>query len=138
MVRVNRMIYMQSNSANDGTYSLTVSFELGSDPDIDTVNVTNLVQSALSQLPPIVTLEGVNTRKRSSSVLQFMMFYSESAKQDPLFISNYVTINVLDEISRTPGVGQAQLFTQLNYSMRIWFDIQKLVSLNLMPSDVVP
>ena len=66
-----------------------------------------------------------------------MMLYSETGKQDPLFITNYATINVLDELSRTPGIGQASLFGKLNYSMRIWFDIQKLVSLHLMPSDVI-
>ena len=137
VIGVDRMIYMSSTSANNGAYNLTVTFDLGSDADIDTVNVTNRVQSALAQLPPEVSLEGVTTLKRSSSVLQFMMFYSENEKQTPLFISNYVTINVLDQISRTPGVGQASLFAQLNYSMRIWFDIQRLVSLNLMPSDVV-
>ena len=96
------MIYMSSTSANNGAYNLTVTFDLGSDADIDTVNVTNRVQSALAQLPPEVSLEGVTTLKRSSSVLQFMMFYSENEKQTPLFISNYVTINVLDQISRTP------------------------------------
>jgi hydrophobic/amphiphilic exporter-1 (mainly G- bacteria), HAE1 family len=137
MIGVDKMIYMKSNSANDGTYTLTVTFALGSDADINTVNVTNRVQSALSQLPPIVSQEGVTTRKRSSAVLQFMMLYSENGKQDPLFISNYATINVLDEISRTPGIGQASLFGRLNYSMRIWFDIQRLVSLNLTPSDVI-
>src|ERR1700720_2254059 len=137
MVGVDKMIYMKSTSANDGTYNLTVTFDLSSDPDIDTVNVTNRVQSALSQLPLIVSQEGVTTRKRSSAVLQFMMLYSENGKQDPLFITNYATINVLDEISRTPGIGQASLFGRLNYSMRIWFDIQRLVSLNLMPSDVI-
>ncbi len=137
MVGVDRMIYMRSTSANDGSYTLTVSFDLASDADIDTVNVTNRVQSAQSQLPPIVTQEGITTRKRSSAVLQFMMLYSENGKQSPLFITNYATINVLDELSRTPGVGQASLFGQLNYSMRIWFDIQKLVSLNLLPSDII-
>jgi hydrophobe/amphiphile efflux-1 (HAE1) family protein len=137
MIGVDKMIYMKSTSANDGTYNLTVTFDLTSNPDIDTVNVTNRVQSALNQLPVIVAQEGVTTRKRSSAVLQFMMLYSENGKQDPLFITNYATINVLDELSRTPGVGQASLFGRLNYSMRIWFDIQRLVSLNLMPSDVI-
>ena len=137
MVGVDRMIYMKSTSANDGSYTLTVTFDLGTDPDINTVNVTNRVQSSLAQIPAIVSQEGVITRKRSSAVLQFMMLYSETGKQDPLFITNYATINVLDELSRTPGIGQASLFGKLNYSMRIWFDIQKLVSLNLMPSDVI-
>ena len=137
IVGVDRMIYMKSTSANDGTYNLTVTFALGSNPDINTVNVTNRVQSAQSQLPAMVVQQGITTRKRSSAVLQFMMLYSEDGKQDPLFITNYATINVLDVLARVPGIGQASLFGKLNYSMRIWFDIQKLVSLGLMPSDVI-
>ncbi len=137
MVGVDKMIYMKSNSLNDGTYSLTVSFELGSDPDIDTVNVNNRVQSALSQLPSQVQLQGVTVQKRSSSILQFVQFVSETGEQDPLFITNYAVINVLDELARTPGVGQANLFSQQKYSMRIWFDMQRLTGLALAPSDVI-
>ncbi len=137
MVGVDRSIYMKSTSGNDGSYTLTVSFDLGSNPDIDTVNVNNRVQTAQSQLPASVTLQGLTIRKRSSAVLQFMMLYSDNGKQDPLFITNYAVINVLDEISRTPGVGQALLFGKLNYSMRIWFDTQRLTALNLAPSDVI-
>ena len=131
------MIYMKSNSGNDGSYSLTVSFELGTNPDIDTVNVNNRVQQALSQLPPEVQRYGVTVRKRSAAILEFLQFYSEGGKQDPLFISNYVTINVLDRLARTPGVGDAQLFGRLDYSMRVWFDMNRLVSLNLAPSDII-
>ncbi len=134
---VDRMLYMKSNSANDGSYSLTVSFELGTNPDIDVVNVNNRVQTALSKLPPEVQLEGVTVQKRSSAILEFLQFYSEGGHQDPLFISNYVTINVLDRLSRVPGVGQAFVFGALDYSMRIWFDTNRLVSLNLMPSDII-
>jgi hydrophobe/amphiphile efflux-1 (HAE1) family protein len=134
---VDRMIYMKSNSANDGSYSLTVSFEIGTDPDIDVVNTNNRVQVALSKLPPEVQLEGVTVQKRSSAILEFVQFYSEGGKQDPLFISNYITINVLDRLSRVPGVGQAFVFGALDYSMRIWFDTDRLVSLNLMPSDII-
>ncbi len=134
---VDRMIYMKSNSANDGSYSLTVSFEIGTNPDINVVNVNNRVQAALSKLPPEVQLEGVTVQKRSSAILEFLQFYSEGGKQDPLFISNYVTINVLDRLSRVPGVGQAFVFGALDYSMRIWFDTNRLVSLNLMPSDII-
>ncbi len=132
-----RMIYMKSNSANDGSYGLTVSFELGTNPDINTVNVNNRVQAALSRLPQIVQLQGVTVQKRSSAILEFLAFYSEGAKQDPLFISNYVTINVLDTLSRVPGVGQATLFGALDYSMRIWFDMHRLTELNLAPSDIM-
>jgi hydrophobe/amphiphile efflux-1 (HAE1) family protein len=137
VVGVDKMLYMKSGSGNDGSYSLNVSFGLDSDPDIDTVNVNNRVQSALSQLPQEVQLQGVTVQKKSSAVLQFALFYSDNGKQDPLFITNYVTINVLDVLSRVPGVGQASLFAALNYSMRIWFDTQRLQSLNLQPSDIV-
>jgi hydrophobic/amphiphilic exporter-1 (mainly G- bacteria), HAE1 family len=137
MVGVDKSIYMLSTSGNDGSYNLTVSFELGTNPDIDTVNVNNRVQTALAQLPETVTHQGLTVQKRSSAILQYMMLYSETGKQDPLFITNYAIINVLDELSRTPGVGQASLFGNLKYSMRIWFDVQRLVSLNLAPSDVI-
>ncbi|RYB07089.1 efflux RND transporter permease subunit [Lichenibacterium ramalinae] len=137
IVGVDRMLYMKSSSGNDGSYNLTVSFALGTDPNIDTVNVNNRVQTALSQLPSEVQAQGLTVQKRSSSVLQFMMFYSDNGQQDPLFITNYVIINVLDELSRTAGVGQASLFGKLNYSMRIWFDVQRLNSLNMAPSEVV-
>ena len=137
VIGVDKMIYMKSGSGNDGSYTLTVSFELGTNPDINTVNVNNRVQTALSRLPPEVQRNGVTVQKRSSAILEFLQFYSEGGKYDPLFISNYVTINVLDALSRTPGVGQAFLFGRLDYSMRIWFDINRLVSLNLSPGDII-
>ncbi len=137
VVGVDKMIYMKSTSGNDGSYNLTVSFGLGSDPDIDTVNVNNRVQTALSQLPQEVQLEGLVVQKKSSAVLQFVVLYSENGKQDPLFITNYAVINILDVLSRTPGVGQAHIYGALNYSMRIWFDTQRLDNLQLTPSDVI-
>ena len=137
IVGVDKMIYMKSSSGNDGSYSLTVSFELGTNPDIDTVNVNNRVQQALSKLPPEVQRYGLTVRKRSAAILEFLQFYSEGGKQDPLFISNYVTINVLDRLARTPGVGDALLFGRLDYSMRVWFDMNRLISLNLAPSDII-
>ena len=137
IIGVDKMIYMKSSSGNDGSYSLTVSFELGTNPDIDTVNVNNRVQQALSKLPPEVQRYGLTVRKRSAAILEFLQFYSEGGKQDPLFISNYVTINVLDRLARTPGVGDALLFGRLDYSMRVWFDMNRLISLNLAPSDII-
>jgi len=137
VIGVDKMIYMKSNSGNDGSYGLTVSFELGTNPDINTVNVNNRVQTALAKLPPEVQRGGVTVQKRSSAILEFLQFYSEGGKQDPLFISNYVTINVLDRLSRTPGVGQAFLFGKLDYSMRIWFDTNRLNALHLAPSDIM-
>ncbi|KWV57613.1 RND transporter [Bradyrhizobium macuxiense] len=137
VVGVDKMLYMKSTSGNDGSYTLTVSFALGTNPDINTVNVNNRVQSALAQLPTEVQAQGLTVQKKSSAVLQFIVLYSKDSQQDPLFITNYAIINVLDAISRTPGVGQASLFAKLNYSMRIWFDTQRLTSLNLAPSDVI-
>src|SRR5258706_10984313 len=128
---------MKSTSGNDGSYTLTVSFALGTDPDINAVNVNNRVQTALSQLPTEVQQQGLTVQKKSSAILQFLVLYSADGRQDPLFITNYAIINVLDAISSTPGVGQAHLFAKMNYSMRIWFDTQRLTSLNLTPSDVI-
>jgi hydrophobe/amphiphile efflux-1 (HAE1) family protein len=130
-------IYMSSTSANDGSYSLTVSFKVGSDADIDTVNVTNAVQQATSQLPAQVQAEGITIRKRSSSVLMFLFFSSPGNKLTPLQISNYSTINILDPISRVPGVGQAFLFGQESYSMRIWYNTNRLTQLGLTPGDII-
>jgi hydrophobe/amphiphile efflux-1 (HAE1) family protein len=137
VVGVDRMIYMKSNSANDGSYTLTVSFELGTNPDIDVVNVNNRVQQAIARLPPEVQRSGITVRKRSAAILEFLQFYSEGGVKDPLFISNYVTINVLDRLARTPGVGDATLFGRLDYSMRIWFNVDRLVALNLTPADII-
>jgi hydrophobe/amphiphile efflux-1 (HAE1) family protein len=137
VVGVDKMIYMKSTSGNDGSYNLTVSFLLGSDPDIDTVNVNNRVQTALAKLPSEVQQEGLTVQKKSSAILQFVVLYSESGAQDPLFITNYAVINILDVLSRVQGVGQASLFGTLNYSMRIWFDAKRLDNLTLTPADVI-
>ena len=137
IIGVDKMIYMKSTSGNDGSYTLTVSFELGTNPDIDTVNVNNRVQTVISQLPQEVQLQGIKVQKKSSSILQFVNLYDESGKYDPLFITNFAIINVLDELSRTPGVGEAKLFGGLDYSMRIWFDTARLTSLNIAPSDII-
>src|SRR5438270_6661480 len=138
VVGVDKMIYMKSVSGDDGSYSLTASFELGTNPDINTVNVNNRVQAALSRLPQEVQRQGVTVQKRSSAILEFLAFSSEGAKQTPLFISNYVTINVLDRLARVSGVGSASLFGALDYSMRVWLDTNRLIQLNLAPSDVIP
>ena len=137
VVGVDKMLYMKSTNGNDGSYNLTVSFALGTDPDINTVNVNNRVQTALAELPAAVQAQGLTVQKASSAILEFVNFFSASGRQDTLFITNYVTISVLDEISRINGVGQATLFSQQKYSMRIWFDSQRLTSLNLSPADVV-
>jgi hydrophobe/amphiphile efflux-1 (HAE1) family protein len=137
VVGVDKMIYMKSASGNDGSYSLTVSFALGSDPDINTVNVNNRVQTALAQLPQEVQLQGLTVQKKSSAILQFVSLYSEDDSQDPLFITNYAIINILDVLARVPGVGQAFLFGKQNYSMRVWFDTHRLDNLQLTAADIV-
>ncbi|NPD68235.1 multidrug efflux RND transporter permease subunit [Lichenicola cladoniae] len=136
VVGVDKMIYMRSVSGNDGSYNLTVSFLLGTNPDVNTTNVLNRVTTAEAQLPAIVNTEGLTVQKRSSAILQFINFYSPSRKFDPLFIANYLTINVIDEIARTTGVGQASLLSRQKYSMRIWFDANRLTNLGLSPSDI--
>lgn len=134
---VDKMLYMKSTSGNDGTYGLTVSFEQGTNPDIDTVDVNNRVQAVLSRLPQEVQRQGVTVQKRSAAILKFIQFYSPGGKLSPLLMSNYLTINVLDALSRTPGVGQAQVFGAENYSMRVWFHTARMVQLGLTPDDVI-
>ena len=107
VVGVDKMIYMKSVSGDDGSYTLTASFELGTNPDINTVNVNNRVQTALAKLPPEVQRQGVTVKKKSSALLGVIAVYSPKHTHDPLFLSNYVTINLLDQIKSTPGVGDA-------------------------------
>lgn len=133
---LNDELYMSSVSGNDGSYTLTVSFKVGSNPDVDTVNVTNAVQQATSQLPTLVQQEGITVRKRSSAVLAFLFIYSPNNKLTPLQVSNYVTLNVLDPIARVPGVGQAFQFGPQSYSMRVYYDVNKLTALGLTPTDI--
>ena len=134
---VERMIYMKSVSGGDGSYSLTVSFEVGSDPDLNTVNVTNRVNQALAVLPPEVQRQGVTTKKQSSALLQCIAFFSPNGSRDALFLSNFVTINILDAVKRVPGVGDASLFGALDYSMRVWMKLDRMSSLDITPNDVV-
>jgi hydrophobe/amphiphile efflux-1 (HAE1) family protein len=132
-----RMLYMRSNSANDGSYSLVVTFALGTNPDINTVNVNNRVQGVLARLPAEVQRGGVTVRKQSSAVLQFVGVSSDNPEHTPLFLSNYVTINMLDTLRRLPGVGDVQMFGAQDYSMRVWFEVDRLNNLNITPSEII-
>src|ERR1700744_1822709 len=134
---VERLIYMTSASGGGGSYSLTVSFEVGSDPDLNTVNVTNRVNQAMAVLPPEVQRQGVTTKKQSSALLQCIAFFSPKGTRDALFLSNFVTINILDSIKRVPGVGDASLFGALDYSMRVWLKLDRMSTLDITPNDVV-
>src|SRR5262245_47293918 len=126
VVGVDKMIYMKSTSGDDGSYTLTASFELGTDPDINTVNVNNRVQTALSKLPPEVQQQGINVKKKSTAILAVFTVYSPKGTHDPLYLSNYVTINLLDPVKSTPGVGDAFLFAPLDYAMRAWIRTDRL------------
>ncbi len=137
VVGVDKMIYMKSTSGDDGSYTLTASFELGTDPDINTVNVNNRVQVALANLPPEVQRQGVTVKKKSSALLGVIAVYSPSHSHDPLFLSNYVTINLLDQIKSTPGVGDATLWGPQDYAMRAWVRTERLTGLDLTTGDII-
>src|SRR5271163_2400227 len=134
---VDRMIYMKSTSGGDGSYTLNVSFEVGTDPDLNTVNVTNRVNQALAQLPPEVQRNGVTAKKQSTSLLQVVAVYSPKGSRDALFLSNYAKIDLLDTLKRVPGVGDASLWGDLEYSMRIWLNMDRMASLDITADDVV-
>jgi hydrophobe/amphiphile efflux-1 (HAE1) family protein len=137
VIGVDKMIYMKSISGNDGSYSLLVSFELGTNPDINTVNVNNRVQVALAKMPDEVKRAGVKVQKKSSALLSVIAVYSPKETKDELFLSNYVTINILDQIKSTPGVGDALLFGPQDYAMRVWVKTDQLTGLGLTTSDVI-
>ncbi|HVR65749.1 MAG TPA: multidrug efflux RND transporter permease subunit [Verrucomicrobiae bacterium] len=138
VVGVDNMLYMKSTSGNDGSYTLTISFAIGTDPDINTVNVQNRVALAEPQLPEEVTRTGVNVKKKSSALLQIINLYPEKkGAYDTLFLNNYATINILDNIKRITGVGDAFLFGSLQYSMRIWVESDRLTSLGITPNDII-
>src|SRR5271166_5539848 len=137
IVGVDKMIYMKSVSGNDGSYSLKASFELGTDPDINTVNVNNRVQVALSKLPEDVRKQGVTVKKQSSALLGVISLYSPKQTHNELYISNYATINLLDQVKSTPGVGDATRFGPQDYSMRAWVRTDRLTGLGLTMADVI-
>ena len=137
IVGVDKLIYMKSVSGNDGSYSLLLSFELGTNADINTVNVNNRVQVALSKLPSDVRTQGVTVKKQSSALLGVISLYSPKHTHDELFISNYATINLIDPIRSTPGVGDARLFGPQDYAMRVWLQTQRMTGLGLAVSDVI-
>ena len=130
------MIYMESTSAYDGTYVLTISFAIGSDPNMDQVQVQNRVQNAMAQLPKSVQAQGVSIRAKSASILEFVTLHSPDNSRDALFLWNYATINLTNELARLPGVGNVTTMGAGEYSMRIWMDPNKLYSFGLVPSDV--
>src|SRR6202044_245132 len=134
---VDNAIYYQSASGSDGSYTLNVTFALGTDPDINTVNVQNPASLAIPQLPQEVSRSGLTVRKKSAALLQVVNIYSPKNTYDAVYLSNYATINIIDALARIKGVGQVTLFGPLDYSLRIWLDPDRLTQLNLTPNDVI-
>jgi hydrophobic/amphiphilic exporter-1 (mainly G- bacteria), HAE1 family len=134
---VENMIYMQSTSARDGSYTLRVTFELGTDVDMATVLVQNRVNWAMASLPQDVQRQGVVTKKASTSFVTVLCLYSPDGSYDDLFLTNYLTTTVKDQVSRLHGVGDIQMFPVKDYSMRLWLDPNRLQYNSLTSNDVV-
>jgi multidrug efflux pump len=134
---VEDMLYMSSQSANDGSYSLTVTFKPGVNLNFAQVLVQNRVNLALPLLPDVVKQTGLSTRKRNPDILQIVSIYSPGGRYDQLYLSNYATTQVRDELLRVDGVGDVSNFGQQDYSMRIWVDPDRLATLNLTAGDVL-
>jgi multidrug efflux pump subunit AcrB len=133
---VQGMIYMASTTSSSGLYTLTVTFAVGTDPDIAQVNVQNRVELATPLLPDAVTRLGVNVRAQQPNFLLIANVYSPNGTHDGLFLSNYAQINVVNPVSRVAGVGSANLMGGLSYSMRIWLDPQRMAALGITSDDV--
>ena len=134
---VENMLYMQSTSTNDGNYTLTVTFKVGTDLDFAQVLVQNRVASALASLPTAVQNNGVVTKKKSTAILQIITLTSDDPRFDSLFLSNYASIRMRDVLARLPGVGDVNVFGIGQYSMRVWLNPQQLMARSLTPNDVI-
>ena len=133
---VGGMLYMQSTSAADGTYALTVTFAIGTDLDTAQVLVQNRVQTVIASLPQAVQAQGVSIQKRSTAILQIIALTGAEARQDSLYLSNYAIINMRDVLARVPGVSGINVFGAGQYAMRIWLDPERLRARGLTVGDV--
>ncbi len=134
---VENMIYMQSYAAADGSYTLTVTFEIGTDLNAAQILVQNRVSSALSSLPQPVQVQGVTVQKRSTAILQIVTLTSQDNNHDSLYLSNFATIRLKDEIARLPGVGNVTVFGAGQYAMRVWLDPRQMQARSLTTQDVI-
>lgn len=134
---VENMTYMSSTSSNDGTMTLNVYFKVGTDPDLAAVNVQSRVSKAVSQLPQEVVNAGIATQKQQNSMIMVPLIYSNDSTYDETFLQNYAKINIIPELQRVPGVGQAMVFGARDYSMRIWLKPDRLTANSLSPQDVL-
>src|SRR5689334_8540044 len=133
---VEDMLYSHSASGSSGLMNLTATFAVGTDPDLAVINVNNRVQAALPLLPEEVRRQGVKVEKFSPTILLVIGIESPDHSRDPLFVSNYTLVNVVDEIRRIPGVAVAQMFGNKDYAIRIWLQPDRLAQLGLTPSDI--
>src|SRR6476660_8238807 len=131
------MLYMSSTSAANGVVQIQVTFNIGADVDKAALNVNNRVKQAEPRLPQEVRRQGVTVEKGSSAFLQVLAFYSPDGRYDNLYISNYVTLNILDELKRVPGTTNVQIFGAKDYAMRIWVRPDRLTQLRLTPNDLI-
>src|SRR5215510_802153 len=136
VVGVERMLYMSSQSTNDGGYNLTVTFEFCTNLDMAQVLLQNRVNLALPTLPSEVKQTGVSVKKKSPNILLVVNLISPKGSRDQLYLSNYATIQIRDELAQIKGVGDVTYLGQLDYSMRVWLDPEMMSSLNLSASDV--
>src|ERR1700755_3469103 len=134
---VEDMIYMQSYSGADGSYTLTVTFKVGTDLNFAQVLVQNRVAVALASLPSAVQSQGVTVQKKSTSILQIVTLTSPDSRYDSLYLANYATISLKDDISRLPGVGNVTVFGAGQYAMRVWLDPEKMKVRGLIVQDVI-
>ncbi len=133
---VEGMLYLRSTSSSSGALQIAVTFAVGTNPDLAVINVQNRVQTALPLLPEEVRRQGVTVAKSLLSFLQVVTVESPDGRYDDLYVSNYATINVIDELRRVPGVGDIQIFGARDYSIRIWLKPDRLSELGLTPADV--
>ncbi len=134
---VEDMLYMSSTCNNNGGYDLSVTFAVGTDPDMAQVNVMNRIQQAQAKLPTAVVSQGLSVRQRSTDILGLVTYYSPEGTRNRLFLSNWVTINIRDALLRVEGVSEVIVFGSMEYAMRIWLDAERLAALAMTPDDVV-
>ena len=134
---VENMTYMTSTSSNDGTMAINVFFKVGTNPDLAAVNVQSRVSRATSQIPQEVVQAGITTQKQQNSMIMVPLIYSTDSTYDETFLQNYAKINIIPELQRVPGVGQAMVFGARDYSMRIWLKPDRLTANGLSPQDVL-
>jgi HAE1 family hydrophobic/amphiphilic exporter-1 len=134
---VEDMTYMTSTSSNDGSMAINVFFKVGTNPDLAAVNVQSRVSRAISQVPQEVVLAGISTQKQQNSMIMVPLMYSDNPAYDETFLQNYAKINIIPELQRIPGVGQAMVFGSKDYSMRVWLKPDRLTANSLSTQDVL-